>query len=77
MIKNEEAESQNRAMEKYRIYSRHIIDAPFEAEIKRLDRLKERVVDVLTQPVMNGGVAFYVLALWLIEHKAKLSVNRH
>jgi hypothetical protein len=54
-------------MEKYRIHSRHVIDAPFEAEIGWLDRLKERVVDVVIQPVILVGVVVYVLAMWLIE----------
>ena len=59
--------SKDGAMEKYRIHSRHVIDTPFEAEIGWLDRLKERVVDVVIQPVMLVGVALYVLAMWLIE----------
>jgi hypothetical protein len=58
-------------MERYRIHSRHVIDAPFEAEIGWLDRLKERVVDVLMQPVMSVGVALYVLSMWLLERNGE------
>jgi hypothetical protein len=58
-------------MERYRIHSRHVIDAPFEAETGWLDRLKERVVDVLMQPVMSVGVALYVLSMWLLERNGE------
>ena len=54
-------------MVKYTIQTKHVIDTPFEAETGWLDRLKERVVDVLTQPVMQIGVVLYVLAMWLLE----------
>jgi hypothetical protein len=39
---NIKARSKDRAMEKYRILSRHVIDAPFVAEIGCLEWLKER-----------------------------------
>jgi hypothetical protein len=58
-------------MEKYRIHSRHAIDAPFEAEIGWLGRLTEGVVDVLMQPVMTLGVTLYVLAMWFIERNGE------
>jgi len=58
-------------MEKYRIHSRHVIDAQFEAEIGWLDRLKKSVVNVLMQPVMTVGVSLYVLAMWLIERNGE------
>ena len=53
--------------ERFRIHSTDVNGAPFEAEIGWLDRLKERIVDVLIQPVMGVGVALYVLALWRLE----------
>jgi hypothetical protein len=68
---NTQAESKDSAMEKYRIHSRHVIDAPFEAEIGWLDWLKERVVYVVLQPVMQVGVVVYVLAMWLIERNGE------
>lgn len=58
-------------MEKHKIHSREVIDVPFEAEIGRLDRLKERVVDVLVQPLMAVGVALYVLTMWLLERNGE------
>ncbi|MGA9078881.1 MAG: hypothetical protein WCE82_11205 [Halobacteriota archaeon] len=58
-------------MEKYEIDSRHVIDAPFEAEIGWLDRLKERFVDILTRPVMGVGIALFVLVMWLLERNGE------
>lgn len=58
-------------MEKYRVSSGHIIDGPREAEIGWLGRVKERVVDVLMQPVMHVGVALYVLAMWVLERNGE------
>jgi len=58
-------------MEKYRIHSMQVIDAPFEAEIGWLDRLKGHAVDVLTRPLMAVGVALYVLTMWLLERNGE------
>ena len=63
--------SQKKAREKYGIHSRDFNVAPFEAEVEWLDRLKELIVDVLMQPVMLGGVALYVFALWLCERNSQ------
>jgi len=63
--------SQKKARERYNIYSKDVVVAPFEADVGWLDRLKELIVDVLMQPVMVVGVALYVLALWLLERNGK------
>jgi hypothetical protein len=54
-------------LKRRRIHSTHGNGAPFEADFGWLDRLKERIVDVLIQPAMAVGVALYVLALWRLE----------
>jgi|GEM_PF-1239550 len=58
-----------------RLYLTYDNAAPLEDEIGWFDRLKERIVDVLMQPVMGVGVTLYVLALWHIERSDQRSAN--
>jgi hypothetical protein len=56
-------------MEKNLPSSQRVVTAPpLEADIRWMDRLKERIISAATFPVMFLGTACYALAMWFVEY---------
>lgn len=55
-------------MEKNLPSSQHVVKAPpLRADVRWVERLKERVISAVTFPVMFLGTACYALAMWVLE----------
>jgi hypothetical protein len=61
-------------MEKNLSSSQHVVaGSPLEADIRGVNRLKERVISTFTFPVMFLGTVCYVLAMWILERTGEVA----
>jgi hypothetical protein len=50
-----------------------VAGSPLEADIRGVNRLKERVISTFTFPVMFLGTVCYVLAMWILERTGEVA----